>query len=273
MDENQIERCKQVNQQMWNEFVGINSRSEFYGLREFREGQNKLNPLEIGEVGDVSGKSLLHLQCHFGMDTLSWARLGARVTGMDFSEEGIKLARTLAEELQLPARFLCCDLYDLPNHLSELFDVVFTSYGVLTWLPDIQRWAQVAASFVKPGGFFYIAEMHPFAMVFDDETMELRYRYSYFDKGTLSFEVKGSYADPNAEVSVKKDFEWNHSLGEIVTALIEAGLRIEFLHEHPFSVYEQLPMLKPDDKGLWHFPQGEQPIPLLFSLKAVKPVH
>lgn len=269
MRDPEIEKKMQTNNAMWDEYVGINSHSQLYDLDSFRQGANKLNPLERTEVGDVNGKTLLHLQCHFGMDTLSWARLGAQVTGMDYSGEGIKLARKLADELRIPARFVCCNLYDLPDALEETFDIVYTSYGVLCWLPDISRWAEIAASFVKPGGFFYIAEFHPFALVFDDEAEELHYRYSYFEK-LMSFDITGSYADRGAMVSVKRDYEWNHTMAEIVTALIDAGLRIEYLHEHPFSVYEQLPMLEPDGKGYWRFPDGRQPIPLMFSLKAVK---
>ncbi len=267
----QTRRYMDANKAMWNEYAALHANSDFYDLQGFRKGAIKLNPLEREEVGDVCGKSLLHLQCHFGMDTLSWARLGATVTGMDFSPEAIRLAEALSEELRLPARFLCCNLYDLPAHLQEQFDVVFTSYGVLCWLDDIRRWAQIAASCVKPGGFFYIAEFHPFALVFDDEASELHYRYPYFLKEPLSFEIKGSYADPAAQVKAKTEYEWQHTLADIVTALIEAGLEIEFLHEHPFSVYGQLPMLQPDGTGYWRFPQGAQPIPLMFSLKATKP--
>jgi SAM-dependent methyltransferase len=271
MDNPNDEQCMQVNRRMWNELVPVNASSKLYNLEGFKRGENKLNPLELGEVGEVKGRSLLHLQCHFGMDTLSWARLGAGVTGVDYSEEGIKLARSLSTELDIPARFLCCNLYDLPQNLTGQFDIVYTSYGVLCWLTDIPRWAQIAASYVKPGGFFYIAEFHPFAMVFDDESDELRYRYPYFEQKALTFEVKGSYADREAEIKAERDYEWQHPLGEIVTALITAGLRIEFLHEHAFSVYEQLPFLQPDGKGYWHFPEGKQPIPLMFSLKAIKP--
>jgi SAM-dependent methyltransferase len=266
-----IEEFMRVNKEMWDEYVNIHARSPFYRLVEFKQGVNVLNPLERSEVGDVKGKSLLHLQCHFGMDTLSWARLGAQVTGVDYSEEGIKLARNLSNELDIPARFLCCNLYDLPADLEGQFDIVFTSYGVLCWLNDIARWAQIAASYVKPGGYFYIAEFHPFAMVFDDESDELRYRYPYFEQEALTFEVKGSYADRDAEITTGRDYEWQHTLGEIVSGLINAGLRIEFLHEHAFSVYEQLPFLQPDGKGYWRFPEGTQPIPLMFSLRAVKP--
>ena len=259
----------QENKKMWDEYVAINSHSQLYDLNSFRQGVNKLNQLERSEVGDVKGKTLLHLQCHFGMDTLSWARLGAQVTGMDYSDEGIELAQKLSSELNIPARFLCCNLYDLPATLDGQFDIVYTSYGVLCWLPDIKRWAEIAASYVKPGGFLYIAEFHPFALVFDDEAEELKYRYPYFEK-LMSFDIAGSYADRGAMVSAKRDYEWNHTMGEIVTALIDAGLRIEFLHEHPFTVYEQLPWLVPDGSGLWRFPEGAEPIPLMFSLRASK---
>lgn len=270
MSQKEDHQFMQENRKMWDEYVAINSHSQLYDLDSFRQGAIKLNPLERSEVGDVKGKTLLHLQCHFGMDTLSWARLGAQVTGMDYSGEGIKLARKLSDDLRIPASFLCCNLYDLPDNLNEQFDIVYTSYGVLCWLNDIHRWAQIAASYVKPGGFFYIAEFHPFAMVFDDEAEEVKFRYSYYEK-LMSYDIAGSYADRGAMVSVKRDYEWNHTLGEIITALIEAGLRIEFLHEHPFTVYEQLPFLIPDGKGYWHFPEGAKPIPLMFSLKAIKP--
>ena len=265
------EQCMQVNRRMWDELVPVNASSVLYNLEGFRRGENKLNPLELGEVGEVKGKSLLHLQCHFGMDTLSWARLGAQVTGVDYSEEGIKLARSLSAELKISAQFVNCNLYDLPQNLDGQFDIVYTSYGVLCWLNDIPRWAKIAASYVKPGGFFYIAEFHPFAMVFDDEADSLHYRYPYFEKAPLSFEVKGSYADRDAQLTSGRDYEWQHPLGDIVSALIAAGLRIEFLHEHAFTVYEQLPFLKPDGKGYWRFPEGEEPIPLMFSVKAWKP--
>jgi 2-polyprenyl-3-methyl-5-hydroxy-6-metoxy-1,4-benzoquinol methylase len=259
-----------ANKAMWDEYAAIHPGSAFYDLQGFKNGANKLNPLEREEVGDVRGKSLLHLQCHFGLDTLSWARLGASVTGVDFSPTAIRQAESLSAELHIPASFICCNLFDLPAHLHEQFDIVFTSYGVLCWLDDIQHWAQIAASYVKPGGCFYIAEFHPFALVFDDEASELRYRYPYFLKEPLSFEIKGTYADPAAQVKASTEYEWQHTLADIVTALVDAGLHIEFLHEHPFTVYQQLPMLQADGTGYWRFPQGAQPIPLMFSLKATK---
>ncbi len=258
------------NRERWDELVSIHTANNIYGVEDFIAGQNKLNALELGEVGSVDGKNLLHLQCHFGLDTLSWARLGAHVTGVDFSEAGIHAAKELAELCQLDARFLCSNLYDLPQNLLGQFDIVFTSYGVLGWLPDIKRWAQIAASYVKPGGFFYIAEFHPFALVFDDESKDLSFRYPYFEKGARRYEVHGSYMDASIETRVNEEYGWDHPLGEIVTALIDNGLRTEFLHEHSYSVFQQMPSLQPDGNGLWKFPNGEAPIPLMFSLRARK---
>ena len=258
------------NRKLWEEWVPVHVNSEFYRVDQFVAGENALNALEIGEVGDVEGKNLLHLQCHFGKDTLNWARLGAHVTGMDFSESAIEQANQFAARCNLDARFICSNLYDLPQHLMGQYDIVFTSYGVLAWLPDIPRWAKIAASYVKPGGFFYIAEFHPFAMVFDDYATDLRYRYPYFDKEAMHFDVEGSYADREAKIQSKEEIGWNHTLSEIINGLIDNGLQIEFLHEFPFSVYQQLPSLVPDGHGHYIFPEGKQPIPLMFSLKASK---
>jgi SAM-dependent methyltransferase len=261
----------EANRKMWDEFVSINSHSEMYQLEEFKKGLIKLNSLERTEVGDVKGKSLLHLQCHFGMDTLSWARLGAKVTGMDFSPEGIKLAQSLSSELHLPAQFICCNLYDLPAHLDEQFDVVYTSYGVLCWLPDLPRWAQIVTRYVKPGGFFYIAEIHPVSNVFDNEkdVTELKLRYPYFHEGPMEFVAEGSYSC-DEKMEPHKEYEWMHGMGEIITSLCDAGLKIEFLHELPYSCYPQFPFMQKDAKGDWRLPGDEPLIPLTFSLKASK---
>ncbi|TLN08746.1 class I SAM-dependent methyltransferase, partial [bacterium] len=214
--------------------------------------------------------TLLHLQCHFGHDTLSWARLGAEVTGMDFSPKAIQIARQTAAELQLAARFVCCNLYDLPRQLDESFDVVYTSYGVLTWLPDLRAWARVAARYVKPGGVFYIAEFHPFTMVFDDEGDSVRQRYPYFNEGAIVLPVQGSYADRNAEIKEALSYEWSYPLGEVISALIEAGLRIEFVHEFPFTVYNAYPWVEQRADGYYYPKAGIPSLPLMFSIRAVK---
>src|SRR5437588_11802390 len=217
----------------WNDAAITHAQGDAYELTAFKSGKTKLKPLELAEIGDVAGKSLLHLQCHFGLDSLSWARLGARVTGVDFSPAGIERARALAAELGVAATFVCSELGELPQHLAGDFDVVYVSRGVLSWLPDLMRWAEVAAHFVRPGGIFYITEVHPVALVWDDAESvapgELRLRYPYwFRPEPLVVPVQGSYADPGAHVEEPLEYGWSHSLGEIVTAVASAGLHIEF---------------------------------------------
>jgi SAM-dependent methyltransferase len=264
------------NRALWDAWTAVHRDGEFYDLAGFKAGGVRLRPYEIELVGDVAGRSLLHLQCHFGIDTLSWARLGARVTGADFSPDAIALARSLAEELGFPdARFVESNLYDLPDVLDGAFDVVYTSRGVLSWLPDIRGWARVVAHFVAPGGRFFITEGHPVFMAFENEGVapgELRLTYPYWEhEAPLTFEVKGSYADPDADVGQHTEHGWDHGLGEIVTALIDAGLRIETLVEHPFLDWSADFLVEGDD-GLWRMPEGPGELPLMFSLLATKPV-
>jgi SAM-dependent methyltransferase len=267
-----MDEYRNANRVLWDEWVKINARSEMYALDQFKAGRSSLHQLELSELGEVRGKSLLHLQCHFGLDTLSWARLGAQVTGADFSPEGVALASALSQELNIPARFVCSDLYDLPQHLAGQFDIVYTSYGVLTWLPDLRGWAQVAAHFLKPGGVFYIAEFHPFAMVYQDDAPELRIGYPYFSSEVIACEVAGSYADRTAEMRQKVSYEWAYPLGEVVTSLIEAGLQLEFLHEFPYTVYNMFPFLEKGEDGNWYLPGKAQTIPLMFSMRANRPL-
>jgi len=264
------------NQALWDEWTAIHETSAFYDLDEFRAGGIRLRPYELEEIGPVMDQSLLHLQCHFGIDTLSWARLGARVTGADFSPAAIELATSLAVELGFPeARFVRSTIDALPDVLEDRFDIVYTSRGVLGWLPDIRRWAQVAAHFVKPGGRFYITEVHPVANVFEDEGVEpgeLRLRYPYWEHhDPLSFPVQGSYADPTAEVHATVEHGWDHGLGEIVTALIEAGLEIRSLREYPFVDWP-VGFLAEAEDGTWRLPPGAAgELPLFFSILATKP--
>lgn len=264
------------NNALWDEWTAIHAASAFYDLDGFKRGGLRLREDEIAEIGDVAGRDLLHLQCHFGIDTLSWARLGARVTGADFSGAAIELARSLADELGFPeARFVRSDLYDLPAVLEGDFDVVYTSRGVLGWLPDVRRWARVVAHFLRPGGTFYITEIHPVALAFENEGVapgELRLAYPYWEHAEpLTFAVRGSYADPAAEVTATAEHGWDHGLGEIVSALIDAGLRIESLREYPFVDWK-LDFLVEGPDGRFRLPHdtpGE--LPLFFSIRATKP--
>jgi SAM-dependent methyltransferase len=214
---------------------------------------------------------MLHLQCHFGLDTLSWARRGARVTGVDFSDKAIEYAKKLSKETNLPAKFLCCNIYELDKHLEETYDIVYTSYGVLAWLPDITDWARIVSHFIKPGGIFYIVEFHPFAHVFMDENVDdLKVYYAYFqDDKPLYFPPGSTYADRQSQLK-NPSYEWQHTVGDIITTLIDHGLSIQFFHEFPFSVFKGLPFLIKGDDGLWRLPDGREDIPLLFSLKANK---
>jgi SAM-dependent methyltransferase len=258
------------NQELWNKLTPIHERSEFYDVVGFKAGRSTLHSIELEEMGDVTGKSLLHLQCHFGLDTLSWGRRGAKVTGVDFSDEAIDYARKLGKEIGVDAEFICSDIYALPEVLKGKFDIVFTSYGVLTWLPDLNKWAEIIAHFLKPGGFFYIVEGHPFSHIFYNEAdaTELRVSEKYFPQNNpFKYEGGGDYAsDFSHELT---SFEWQHSMGDIINALISAGLKIEFLHEFPVCCYKALPFMKQDKDGWWRI-DGDR-LPLMFSLKATKP--
>jgi SAM-dependent methyltransferase len=262
-----------ANRALWDEWTTIHERSADYNLAGFKAGGHRLRPYELAEIGDVTGRDLLHLQCNFGIDTLSWARLGARVTGVDYSEVAIALARSLAAELELDARFIRSDLLDLPTVLADRFDLVYTSRGVLAWLPDLSAWAWVIAHFLRPGGTFYITEEHSFLHVFADGS-ELRVGNNYFpgpEPG--AWPVVGSYADPSAPVEQSVGYSWGHTLGEIVTVLAAAGLHIAFLHEFPFAEWAY-PFLVAHDEGTWRTwrlpADQEAKIPLFFSLKAIK---
>ena len=267
------------NKRVWDAWTAIHVDSAFYDVESFRDGRNgiRLSDYEREEVGDVSGKTLLHLQCHFGMDTLSWARLGATVTGADFSPAAVSAARNLADEVGIGATFVESNLYDLPSALEGEFDIVYTSNGVLGWLPEIRPWASVAAHFVKPGGFLYVTEIHPVAHVFNDDDDvapgELSLRYPYWEhEEPISIEVQGSYADRTAPTPGLVENGWDHSMGEIVTALIEAGLRLDFLHEFDFVNWPVPWLVKSDDDGRYRLPPGTKgQLPLFFSLKATKP--
>jgi ubiquinone/menaquinone biosynthesis C-methylase UbiE len=267
-----------ANRDLWDAWTTINAASSMYDVDSFRNGQRpiRLADYERTEIGPVEGRTLLHLQCHFGLDSLSWARLGATVTGIDFSENGIAAARALSTELDIPATFVVSNLYDLPGVLDGQFDIVYTSRGVLGWLPDIAGWARVAARFVKPGGFFYITEIHPVAQAFENEGVavgELRLAYPYWSHAEpLTFEVHGSYADTSAPTDGLVEHGWDHSLGEIVSSLIQAGLHIDFLHEFDFVDWP-IDFLVEGVDGRWRLPPGTPgQLPLFFSLKASKPL-
>ncbi len=257
-----------ANRQNWNERTPVHAASDFYDVAGFKAGRITLTDIERGEVGDVSGKTLLHLQCHFGLDTMSWARLGATATGVDFSEAAIDLARSLNDELRLNARFIRSDVYGLPDVLDEEFDVVFTSYGVLVWLPDLDRWARTIRRMLRPRGTFYLVEFHPFLDAFEvSDSGDLKATYGYFHEEVSTPGNQPSYA--GRELLSSPHHEWQHPLGDVVTALIDAGLTIEFLHEFPYSG-QPYPGMKRCEDGRWRLPNHGESFPHLYSIRATK---
>ncbi len=258
-----------VNRTNWNERTPVHAASDFYDVQSFKKGRITLNHIERSEVGDVTGKNLLHLQCHFGMDTMSWSRLGANATGIDFSDAAIDLARTLNDEIGTDARFIRSNVYELPQVLDEEFDVVFTSIGVLSWLPDLDGWASVIHKLLRPRGVFYILDKHPLmGMLRESEIGDIRPTCDYFSHEQFLEGNSPTYTDGVPIAS--SNYEWQHSLGDIVTSLIKAGLTIQYLHEFPVSAYRVFPCMTRHDDGWWRFPKHNDSFPQLFSIKAVK---
>jgi SAM-dependent methyltransferase len=255
-----------ANRELWDGWTDIHLASDFYDLPAFRAGASTLNSIELDAVGDVTGKSLLHLQCHFGLDTLSWARLGARTTGVDFSPRAIATARSLAQELKISAEFVCADVCELPAEWKDRYDIVFTSYGVLPWLPDLERWARGIARVLRPGGSFHLMEFHPLTAMLDDDGHTMRHPYFPSPKPS-QYDVKGSYADPGAVFS-HASFEWSHSLAEVQMALIDAGLTIREFREYPYSPYGCYPYLEEQAQGRWRIRNSTVELPLIFSIHA-----
>jgi len=261
-----------TNLKRWNELVNINAKSKFYDLEGFKAGKTSLLSIEREELTEVKGKTLLHLQCHFGMETLSWAREGAIVTGIDFSENAITLARSLSEELEIPASFIHSNIYDLPHVLDNKFDIVFTSYGVIGWLPDLNKWAEIIDNFLKADGTFYLIENHPFGNLIDEKYKDdFKIGYNYFNDGKpYRFDEIGSYVDANAKIKNKTTYDWFHPMEDIINALLQVNFKLLFLHEFPFSFFQIHPDMKRREDGYWEFQTFKHSIPMMFSLKAKK---
>ncbi len=260
----------EVNKTRWNELVDIHAKSQEYDMDGFLAGKNSLHQVELDLLGDVRGKSLLHLQCHFGLDTISWARLGAKVTGVDFSDTAIELAREVAKKAGVDVKFICSNIYDLPKVLDEQYDIVFTSIGVLCWLQDIEEWGKIVARYLKPGGTFLLVESHPIMWIFDDECDELRIKYRYWHSDEpMMWEADGTYADLGAEVKNRRSYEWQHTISDILNSLIRAGLNIDEVREYPYLRWRYVKKAIKGKDGCWSIP-GD-PLPQMWSVKAVKP--
>jgi len=258
----------EINKNLWNRKTEFHFDSEFYGVDSFKNGKDSLNQVELGLLGNISGKKILHLQCHFGQDTISLARHGALATGVDFSEKAIDKAIQLNESLQTNARFIQCDIYKLTEVLDEQFDIVFTSYGVVGWLQDIKKWAEIIDHFLKPGGEFVMVEFHPVVWMFSYDFKHIE--FNYMDSEPIIEELEGTYTDKSAKIK-EKSVSWNHGLSKILDSIIKSGLVITDFKEYNYSPYNcfentvKLGDRKYKIKGL------EDKIPMMYSLKAEKP--
>lgn len=267
----ELEKYFEYNLKRWNELAEINPKSKFYDLDGFKKGKTSLLPIELKELGPVKGKTLLHLQCHFGMDTLSWARKGAIVTGVDFSDKAIRFAKQLSEELRITAKFVHTNVYDILKVIKQKFDIVFTSYGAICWLPDLPKWAEIIEYCLKPGGIFYIIDNHPFGIIIDEKKQPFQVGYNYFTEGKpVYWDDSGTYAGEEIELKNTTSYEWFHKMEDIINSLINAGLRIDFLHEFPFSFFKLHPDMKKREDGYWEFQTLKFSAPMIFSLKARK---
>ena len=262
-EENYIE----INKASWNNRTDAHLKSEFYDLKGFLKGKTSLNDIELNLLGDVKGKTILHLQCHFGQDTISLSRLGAEVTGVDLSNKAIESAKQIAKDTQSNATFICCDIYDLPNHLEQQFDIVYTSYGTIGWLPDLDKWAKIISKFLKPKGQFVFVEFHPVVWIFDDNFEKIA--YNYFNSGAIIETESGTYADKTADIT-QEYVVWNHSLSEVVNSLIKNGLQIKALEEFDYSPYNCFNKTIEFEPGKYRIEHLENKIPMVYSLLAQK---
>lgn len=257
----------EINKALWDEKTRHHLTSAFYDVEGFRNGQSSLKDIELSLLGSIDGKKVLHLQCHFGQDTLSLARMGAQVTGVDLSQNAINAAKELATGLDLDARFICSDVYAVTEVLPGTFDIVFTSYGTIGWLPDMDKWAHTIAHYLKPGGLFVFAEFHPVMWMFDNDFTHIQ--YSYFNRGEIIENEPGTYADRNAPMQLTS-VSWNHNLAEVMQALINAGMEIEVFGEYDYSPYNCVKNMVEISPGKYQIKGMEGKLPLVYSLRAIK---
>ncbi len=261
------ERYLEVNKRLWNEKTQHHVDSDFYDMASFMAGKTSLKDIELGLLGDIKGKDIIHLQCHFGQDSLSLARMGANVTGLDLSDKSIDKARELNDALQLNAKFVCSDVYDAPANIDARFDMVFTTYGVLGWLPDMQKWASVVSQLLKPGGKLLLVEMHPAVWMFDNKFSYIQ--YPYFNREAIVETLSGTYADRDAPIQLE-EIGWNHHLSEVIQSLINAGMKITHFEELDYMPYDVFDNAVEVAKDKYQLKDMEGKLPLTYSLMAVK---
>ena len=249
------------NRAAWNAKTRIHIESEFYDMASFLKGKNSLNHIELELIGNVQSKTILHLQCHFGQDTLSLGRMGASVTGVDLSDQAIENAKKkIAAQINVPAEFICCNLYDLPAHLEKKFDLVFTTYGTIGWLPDLDKWAKIVSGYLKPGGKLIFVEFHPVVWMYDNEIT--RIEYDYFQSEPIVETEQGTYADSKANLETVS-VSWNHGMAEVLTSILQNGLEINSVGEYDYSPYNCFKKLSEQEPGKFRFNHIEKRIPMV----------
>lgn len=267
-----MDAFKQSNRQNWDERADIHAadRTGFYAIDAFLAGEDTLYPIEKAEIGDVAGLRLAHFQCHIGVDTLCLARRGAAVTGIDFSPRAVEHARELARRARLRAEFVEGEVYDAPDLIGGDFDMVFTTWGTITWLDDIRAWAKAVAGVLKPGGRFYFADTHPGAALMEERDGGLRPAYDWRSAKDRPqrFDAPVTYTGDETPLATSHDFEWMRGVSDVIGALLEAGLRLDWLHEHELLPYRLFPMMVPAGERLFKLPPGLPRLPLALSLQA-----
>lgn len=257
----------EINKESWNNRLESHLKSDFYDLEAFLNGKSSLNKIELDIFGDIKGKNILHLQCHFGQDTISLNRLGANVTGVDFSDKSIEKAKELAEITNSTAEFICCDIYELANKLNKKYDIVFTSYGTIAWLPDLDKWADIVSHFMNDNAKFVFVEFHPVVWMFDDDIEKII--YPYLKSEAIVEDEEGTYADKNAKIK-QQCVTWNHGISEVINSLISKGLQIQCLNEYDYSPYPFVNNSEEFDKGKFRINHHQNKLPLVYSIEAVK---
>jgi 2-polyprenyl-3-methyl-5-hydroxy-6-metoxy-1,4-benzoquinol methylase len=271
-----VDHYRQANLQNWESRVPVHLAADSADVLALLQDPTALSTVvahDAAVLGDLTGQRVVHLQCHVGTDTLSLARLGAQITGLDFAPSAIEAARELCEHAGVAARFVVSDVYDAGVALDgERFDLVYTGIGSLCWLPDIVCWARVVSALLEPGGRLFVRELHPVLYTLDDERDDelLVVRYPYFNTAEPQFVNSPTSNYRPAELAAPQRYVWNHGLGEVVTALIDAGLRITALVEHDEAEWHALPWMVPTADGRYGLPPGRERVPLMYTITAVR---
>lgn len=260
-----VHRDHEINRQAWNKMVGLHIGHPEYRTQEVIDGGSSLKRIELEALGDVRGKRLLHLQCQFGLDTLSWARRGAIVTGVDIADESVRQANIIKEKCGLEATFVRSDVLDLIGVIDHKFDIVFQSYGCHPWISDLYQWAKVVAHYLLPGGVFFTVDEHPANVLFLEDNTD------YFDSEPIRSKNPPDYCETETRID-GEHVEYQHPISTFVNSLVEAGLIIERLEEYNYGYYRWHKDWYRDEDHYWYPPEGPTKYPLMFSLKARKPL-